>query len=529
MSSLSILCDAAVTAGVVSGVVALLVGAILGAIIYKIVINKKLDNSKSNAVKIIEEAYAEAKSIKKESLIEAKDEAQKIRDEANNEVKERRGELQKQEERLDQREEYLTKKETTLDTKTQQLENEKNTLEDTKLKLQEKIKEQEEIRSQMLERLETISGLSKKEAKNILLENVREEAKKDAGAIIKQIEEETKENADKIARDIVVTAIQKCATDLTSETTVTSVALPNDEMKGRIIGREGRNIRSIESATGVELIVDDTPESITISCFDPVRREIARIALEKLIIDGRIHPGRIEEVVLKATKEVEKSIKEAGEEACNDVGIYNLNPELVKVLGRLKYRTSYGQNCLKHSIETSIIAGLLATELGANVAIAKRGGLLHDIGKALDHEIEGTHVSIGVDLARKYKESEAVIHCIHAHHGEVPFQSVEAVIVQVADAISSSRPGARRESFENYIKRLEQLEGICNDFKGVEKSYAIQAGREVRIIVKPEQISDNEAVVLAKDVTKRIENEMQYPGQIKVVVIRESRVIETAK
>ena len=525
MSSLSILCDAAVTAGVVSGVVALIVGAVLGAIIYKIVINKKLDKSKSNAVKIIEEAYAEAKSIKKESLIEAK----KIRDEANNEVKERRGELQKQEERLDQREEYLTKKETTLDTKSTQLENEKSQLENTKIVLQDKIKEQEQIRDQMLEKLEKISGLTKKEAKDILLENVTEEAKKDAGAIIKRVEEETKNNADKIAREIVVTAIQKCATDLTSETTVTSVALPSDDMKGRIIGREGRNIRSIESATGVELIVDDTPESITISSFDPVRREIARIALEKLILDGRIHPGRIEEVVAKATKEVDRTIKEAGENACNDVGIYNLNSELVKVLGRLKYRTSYGQNCLKHSVETAIIAGLLATELGANVAIAKRGGLLHDIGKALDHEIEGTHVTIGVDLAKKYKESDAVIHCIQAHHGDVPFQSVEAVIVQVADAISSSRPGARRESFENYIKRLEQLESICNDFKGVEKSYAIQAGREVRIIVKPDQVSDNESFVLAKDIAKRIENEMQYPGQIKVVVIRESRVTETAK
>ena len=529
MNSLSVLCNVAVTAGVVSGVVALIVGAVLGAIIYKIVVNKKLDKSKTNAVKIIEEAYAEAKSIKKESLLEAKEQAQKVRDEANDEVKERRGELQKQEERLDQREEYLTKKESALDSKTAQLESEREKLENSKLQLQEKIKEHEEIKEQMLEKLKKISGLTKKEAKDILLENVTEEAKKDAGAIIKRIEDEAKENADKLARDIVVTAIQKCATDLTSETTVTSVALPNDDMKGRIIGREGRNIRSIESATGVELIVDDTPESITISSFDPVRREIARISLEKLILDGRIHPGRIEEVVLKATKEIDRTIKEAGENACNDVGIYNLNPELVKVLGRLKYRTSYGQNCLKHSIETSIIAGLLATELGANVQVAKRGGLLHDIGKALDHEIEGTHVTIGVDLAKKYKESEAVIHCIQAHHGDVPFQSVEAVIVQVADAISSSRPGARRESFESYIKRLEQLENICNDFKGVEKSYAIQAGREVRIIVRPEQISDNEAVVLAKDVAKRIENEMQYPGQIKVVVIRENRVTETAK
>ena len=529
MSSLSILCNAAVTAGVVSGVVALVVGAILGAIVYKIVVNKKIDKSKTNAVKIIEEAYAEAKSIKKESQLEAREEAQKIRDEANNEVKERRGELQKQEERLDQREEYLTKKESSLDSKSEQLDNEKLQLETSKQQLADKIKEHEEIKEQMLEKLEKISGLTKKEAKDILLENVTEEAKKDAGVIIKRIEDEAKENADKIARDIVVTAIQKCATDTASETTVTTVALPSDEMKGRIIGREGRNIRSIESVTGVELIVDDTPESITISSFDPVRREVARLSLEKLIVDGRIHPARIEEIYEKASREVDRTIKEAGEDACNQVGIYNLNPELVKVLGRLKYRTSYGQNCLKHSIETSIIAGLLATELNVNVQVAKRGGLLHDIGKALDHEIEGTHVSIGVDLCKKYKESEEVIHCIQAHHDDVPFKSVEAVIVQVADAISSSRPGARRESFENYIKRLEQLEGICNEFKGVEKSYAISAGREVRIMVKPEQISDSESIVLAKDIAKKIENEMQYPGQIKVVVIRENRVTETAK
>ncbi len=529
MSSLSILCDAAVNAGVISGVIALVVGVALGIIIYNLFASKKIGKSKSNAVKIIEEAYAEAKSIKKESILEAKEEAQKIREDANAEAKERRGELQKQEERLDQREEYLTKKETLLDTKTTQLENDKVSLDKEKNLLSEKIKEQEQIKSQMTEKLEKISGLTKKEAKDILIESITDEAKKDAGVMLKKIEDETKENADKIARNIVTGAIQKCATDLSSEITVTSVALPNDDMKGRIIGREGRNIRSIESVTGVELIVDDTPETITISSFDPVRREIARLSLEKLIVDGRIHPTRIEEIVEKATKDVEKIIKEAGENACNEVGIYNMNPELVKVLGRLKYRTSYGQNCLKHSVETAIIAGLLASELGANAQIAKRGGLLHDIGKALDHEVEGTHVSIGVDLAKKYKESEEVIHCIHAHHGEVPFNSVEAVLVQVADAISSSRPGARRESLENYIKRLEQLESICNEFSGVDKAYAIQAGREVRIIVKPDQINDNSALVLARDVSKKIENEMQYPGQIKVVVIREKRFTETAK
>ncbi|MBQ8443967.1 MAG: ribonuclease Y, partial [Clostridia bacterium] len=461
--------------------------------------------------------------------LEAKEEAQKIKDEANTEAKERRGELQKQEERLDQREEYLTKKETLLDSKSEQLENEKTQLENEKVKLTEQIAQQNTIKEQMLEKLEKISGLSKKEAKDILIESVTEEAKKDAGILVKQIEDDAKERADKIATDIVVGAIQKCATDLSSEMTISTVALPNDEMKGRIIGREGRNIRSIEAATGVELIVDDTPETITISSFDPIRREIARLSLEKLIVDGRIHPTRIEEIVEKASHDVDKIIKEAGENACNDVGIYNLNPELVKIMGRLKYRTSYGQNCLKHSIETSIIAGLIATELGANVQVAKRGGFLHDIGKALDHEIEGTHVAIGVDLARKYKESEEVIHCIHAHHGEVPFGSVEAIIVQVADAISSSRPGARRENLENYIKRLQQLETICNEFKGVEKSYAIQAGREVRIIVKPNQITDGDAVLLVKDIAKKIEQDMQYPGQIKVVVIRENRFTETAK
>ncbi len=529
INSVSMLCDAVATAGIVAGLVALILGVVIGIFVYKFVIDKKINKNKSNAVKIIEDAYAEAKSVKKESILEAKEEAQKIRDEANNEAKERRVELQKQEERLDQREEYITKKEQLIDTKSEQLENDKQKLENEKNKLTEKLNEQEEIKNQMLEKLEKISGLTKNEAKDILIESITDEAKKDAGILVKKIEDEAKENAEKKAKEIVVGAIQRCATDLSSEMTVTSVALPNDEMKGRIIGREGRNIRSIESATGVELIVDDTPESITISSFDPFRREIARLSLEKLIVDGRIHPARIEEIVEKSTIEVENAVKEAGENACNEVQIYNLNPELVKVLGRLKFRTSYGQNCLKHSVETSIIAGLIATEIGANVLVAKRGGLLHDIGKALDHEIEGTHVSIGVDLAKKYKESEAVIHCIEAHHGNVPFHSIEAIIVQVADAISSTRPGARRESFENYIKRLEQLEEICNSFRGVEKSYAIQAGREVRIMVKPEEISDNDAMFMAKDIAKRIENQMQYPGQIKVNVIRESRFSDTAK
>lgn len=529
MSILSMLCAVAPAIAAVIGIVCAIVGVGIGIVLYKVIATKKIGKSKSNAAHIIEEAYAEAKTIKKESVLEAKEEAQKIKDEANAEAKTRRTEIQKSEERLEQREEYVSKKEQSIDTKLEQIEKDKTALDTERSKVAAALEEQGKIKEQMLSELEKISGLSKQKAKDMLIETITDEAKKDAGIMVKKIEDEAREDAEKHAKEIVMGAIQKCATDLSSEMTVTTVALPNDDMKGRIIGREGRNIRSIEAVTGVELIVDDTPEAITISSFDPVRREIARLSLEKLIVDGRIHPTRIEELVEKATKEVDRTIKEAGDNACSDVGIFNLHPELVKVLGRLKYRTSYGQNCLKHSIETSIIAGLIAAELGANVAVAKRGGLLHDIGKALDHEIEGTHVTIGVDLAKKYKETPEVVHCIEAHHGNVPFNSIEAIIVQVADAISSSRPGARRENFENYIKRLQQLEEISNSFKGVEKSYAIQAGREVRIIVKPEQISDNEAMFLAKDVAKKIEAEMQYPGQIKVNVIRESRFSDVAK
>lgn len=497
--------------------------------LYILIATKKLGKSKSNAVRIIEEAYAEAKTIKKEASLEAKEASHKYRDEVETELKERRVEIQKSEERLTEREKFIETKELSLDRKSEQIEDEKKRIDDAKQKLNSQIEEQEKIKDEMLAKLEKISGLKKQDAKDMLVSSMTEDAKKEAGQIIKRIEDEAKEEGDKKARDIVASAIQKCATDLSTEMTVSVIPLPTDEMKGRIIGREGRNIRAIEAATGVELIVDDTPESITISSFDPIRREIARLSLEKLVVDGRIHPTRIEEIVEKMTKEVDKAIKEAGENACEEVGIFNLHPELVKVLGRLKYRTSYGQNALKHSIETSILAGLIATELGADANIAKRGGLLHDIGKALDHEIEGTHVQIGVDLATKYKENPAVIHCIEAHHFNIEFRSVEAVIVQIADAISSSRPGARRESFEAYIKRLQQLEEISNSFKGVEKAYAVQAGREVRIIVKPEEISDNDAMFLAKDIAKKIEDEMQYPGQIKVNVIRESRFSETAK
>lgn len=529
MKDLLLSVSPALVSGLVSGILCLLVGAIVGLVVYKIYSNKKIEKNKSNAIKIIEDAYAEAKTIKKEAIIESKENAQKLKDEVEQEVKERRLEAVKLEERLNQREEYIEKKELAIDKKSEQLDEEKKGVVELKENLEKQKQEHENLKAQILEELERVSKFSKQEAKDMLVANMKNDAQKEAAVIVKQIEDEAKEEGENKARWIIGQALQRCATDTTSEMTVSVVSLPNDEMKGRIIGREGRNIRAIEAVTGVELIVDDTPETITISGFDPIRREVARLSLEKLISDGRIHPTRIEEIVEKMQKEVDKMIKQAGDEACNETGIFNLNPELVKVVGRLKYRTSYGQNVLKHSIETSIIAGLLASEMGANVKIAKRGGLLHDIGKALDHELEGTHVQIGVELARKYGENEAVVHCIEAHHFNVEFKTIEAVIVQVADAISSSRPGARRDSFENYIKRLQQLEEIANGFKGVEKSFAVQAGREVRIIVKPEQISDSEAMFMAKDIAAKIENEMQYPGQIKVNVIRESRFTEVAK
>ncbi len=513
----------------VISIVLFIVGLGIGLLVYKIYSGKKLQKNKSNALKIIEDAYAEAKTIKKEAIIESKEQSQKLKDEVEQEVKERRNEVLKQEERLGQREEYIEKKEQAVDKKSEQLDEERKEVQSIREKLNELKEQQEQTNAKILEQLEKTAKLSKQEAKDLLIENMRNDAQKEAVAIVKKIEDDAKEEGENKARWIIGQALQRCATETTTEMTVSTVALPNDEMKGRIIGREGRNIRAIEAATGVELIVDDTPETITISGFDPIRREVARLSLEKLISDGRIHPTRIEEIVEKMQKEIDKTIKQAGDDACNETGIFNLNPELVRTLGRLKFRTSYGQNVLKHSIETSIIAGLLASEMGANVKVAKRGGLLHDIGKALDHELEGTHVQIGVELARKYGENEAVVHCIEAHHFNVEFKTIEAVIVQVADAISSSRPGARRDSFENYIKRLQQLEEIANGFKGVEKSFAVQAGREVRIIVKPQEVSDSEAMFMAKEIAQKIENEMQYPGQIKVNVIRESRYSETAK
>lgn len=514
---------------IVVGIIALIVGAWLGYFIIQIIDKRFIESNRNKSLKLVEDAYETAKTIKKEAIIDAKEEAQKIRNEVDIEIKNRRIEIQKNENRLNQREEYIDKKELSIDKKNEQVELEKQKIQSLKEKYDKTIQEEENIKNQMIEKLEKISFISKEQAKKMLIDSMLEEAKIDASKQIKEIEEETKNEANKKARSIIAEAIQKCATDVTSETTISTVTIPNEEMKGRIIGREGRNIRSIESAMGVDLIVDDTPEIITISCFDPVRREIARLSLEKLIMDGRIHPAKIEEIVNKVTKDVEQTIKEAGEESAEEAGVFNLHPELVKLLGKLKYRTSYGQNCLKHSLETSYLAGLLASELGADIKIAKRGGLLHDIGKALDHDMEGTHTELGVEYAKRYKESPEVIHCIEAHHGEVEFQSVEAILVQVADAISSSRPGARRETLENYIKRLSQLEEIANSFTGVEKSYAIQAGREIRIIVKPSVINDQKTVFLAKDIAKKIEAELSYPGQIKVNVIREVRVVETAK
>ena len=526
--NISYLCVSTLAFVLVS-VAVLIVGIGAGFLVNYLFSKKRLSSSKSSAVKIIEDAYAEAKTVKKEAILEAKEEVHKLRIDFDKEQKDRRAELQRQEERISQREEFIDKKELALDAKQEQIDELKENLNNKSLEI-DKIKENElQVFESMKTELEKVSRMTKEEAKQGLINIMVEDAKKDASKLVKEIEENAKNEGDKKAQEILATVIQKCATDYTSEITTTTVTLPNDEMKGRIIGREGRNIRVLEAATGVDLIVDDTPEAITVSCFDPIRREIARTALEKLILDGRIHPTRIEELVEKARKDVEAKIKEAGDNAVSEVGIFNLHPELVKILGRLKYRTSYGQNCLKHSIETAYIAGFLASELGADEKIAKRGGLLHDIGKALDHEIEGTHVNIGVELAKKYKESNAVVHCIEAHHFNVEFESIEAIIVQIADAISSSRPGARRETIESYVKRLEKLEEISNSFKGVEKSYAVQAGREVRIIVKPDEVSDDMAVFMAKDIAHKIEEEMEYPGQIKVNVIRESRFVETAK
>ena len=509
--------------------IGLTVGLLLGAILMKIVLETKLSKAKATATKIIEEAKFEAKNVEKEAILEAKEEAHKLKVEVDQEVRERRLEVQKLEEKVYAKEEFLNKKEEQLDSKLENLEQSRKEIDERLKDIETSKKEVELDKLKIQKELERVSNLSKEEAKAMLINSLTEEAKKSAAKMVRDIEEEAKDTANKKAQNIITQAIQRCAADHTSEVTVTSVSLPNEEIKGRIIGREGRNIKALENATGVDLIIDDTPENIVVSGFDPVRREVARLSLEKLMMDGRIHPTRIEEVVEKVKRDIEQTIKEAGENAVFEADVNGLHTEIVKTLGRLKYRTSYGQNVLKHSLEVCYIAGLMAAEIGADVKIAKRGGLLHDLGKAIDHETEGTHISIGVNLARKYKENEAVVHCIEAHHGDVEFKSIEAVLVQAADAISSARPGARRESIENYIKRLEQLENIADNFKGVDKSYAISAGREVRVIVKPEEITDDEAMFLAKDIAKKIEEEMEYPGQIKVNVIRENRAIEYAK
>ena len=514
---------------VISVIVALGVGAGAGFVLNKFLYGKKIEGSKAQANKILEDAYAQAKNIKQQQLKQTTDEINLLKSTFEAENRERREEAKRSEERITLREANLDKKEENLDKKLEAIDIQKEKLVEREQQLVEKSQELEDAKMQVVAKLEEVAGYSKEQAKEEIIARYTQEAKIDASKKVKEIEEQAKNDADKIARNIITLAIQRCAADQTAEATVSVVTLPSEEMKGRIIGREGRNIRALEAATGVDLIVDDTPEAITLSGFDPVRREIARIALEKLIMDGRIHPARIEELVNKVRKDVEQTIKQAGEEACFDADIHNLHPELVKTLGRLKYRTSYGQNVLNHSLEVAYIASMLATEIGANAKVAKRAGLLHDIGKAIDHEVDGTHVSIGVELAKKYKESEAVIHCIHAHHNDIEPQTIEAVLVQAADTISSARPGARRESLENYIKRLQNLEEIATSFDGIENAYAIQAGREVRVMVKPDEVDDAKAEVLARDIAQKIEKELEYPGQIKVYVIRESRFSGTAK
>jgi len=483
---------------------------------------EKVLNAEEEAKKIIEEAQKEAESKKKEAILEAKDEAHRLRNDLEKETRDRRGEIQRLERRLIQREESLDKK-------SDMLEKRDETLNKKQQEILLKESSIEELHKKEREELERLSGLSSEEAKQILLDEVSKEAKHDAAILVKEIEARAKEDGDKKAKEIITCAIQRCAADHVAESTVYVVNLPNDEMKGRIIGREGRNIRTLETLTGIDLIIDDTPEAVILSGFDPIRREVARIALEKLIVDGRIHPARIEEMVEKAKKEVEINIKEEGEQATFETGVHGLHSEIIRLLGRLKYRTSYGQNVLKHSIEVSFLAGLMASELGIDPTLAKRAGLLHDIGKAVDHEVEGPHAVIGADLAKKYHESATIVNAIGAHHGDVEMMSLEANLVQAADAISAARPGARRETLETYIKRLEKLEEIANTCEGVEKSYAIQAGREIRIMIKPDVIDDAGAVLIAKDIVKKIESELEYPGQIKVNVIRETRAIEYAK
>ena len=511
-----------VVAIVVTLVIAVPAAALIATSYQKKMVEAKLGNADEKAREIIDEALKAAETKKRESLLEVKEESIRTKNELDKEIKERRAEAQRYERRVQQKEENIDKKADAIEKKEASLAEKEEAL----------ARQREEISKlseQRLQELERISGLTSEQAKDYLLKIVEDEVKHETAVLIKEMESRAKEEADKKAKEYVVTAIQKCAADHVSETTISVVQLPNDEMKGRIIGREGRNIRTLETMTGVDLIIDDTPEAVILSGFDPIRREVARIALEKLIVDGRIHPARIEEMVEKAQKEVEVMIKEEGEAATLEVGVHGIHPELVRLLGKMKFRTSYGQNALKHSIEVAQLSGLLAAEMGLDVRMAKRAGLLHDIGKAVDHEMEGSHIQLGVDLCRKYKEGPVVINAVESHHGDVEAQTLIACLVQAADTISAARPGARRETLETYTTRLKQLEDITNNFKGVDKSFAIQAGREIRVMVVPEQINDSDMVLLARDISKQIESELEYPGQIKINVIRESRVIDYAK
>ena len=507
----------------------IILGVVVGYIIAHNILQQKQSQAKQTAEDIIDRANKEAENTKKEKLLEAKEEYQKLKDQSEREFRERRGELQQQETRLLQKEDSLERKSDLLDKKDEILEQKESKLEERQRQVDAKESSVQDLINKHEQELERISGLTKEEAVNEQLQRVEEELSQDIAILVKEKQKEAKETIDKNAKELLATAVQRLAAEHTSESTVSVVNLPNDEMKGRIIGREGRNIRTLETLTGIDLIIDDTPEAVILSGFDPIRREIARVALVNLVSDGRIHPGRIEEMVDKARKEVDNIIREAGEQATFEINVHNIHPDLVKILGRLNYRTSYGQNVLKHSVEVAHLSGMLAAELGEDVTLAKRAGLLHDVGKAIDHEVEGSHVEIGVELGKKYNESETVINTIHSHHGDVEPTSIIAILVAAADALSAARPGARKETLENYIRRLERLEILSESYDGVDKAFAIQAGREVRIIVSPDEIDDLKSHRLARDIKQQIEDELQYPGHIKVTVVRETRAIEYAK